>query len=503
MLHTFTTTAILLPIHLKFSDQEDIPSKSMNRALISALINSSNNGLRLLWIHLILMLWVTLTWLYTLIWISKGAFRYRSQAIQAAQKQAEDEQMNRFAPHPHPHHPFHSMPPLEEEKKNRGLKLRTVMVTNIPGRLRSEEELKEYFEYYMSRPLAKPSFGLVSSTQPGFVNKIVTHLINRLRRYGFSHSSGDDTKSMIEGKARTGSKPMIERVVLARKMTELASLLDRREEALRRLEAAHIKLAVNALSAVKDAMRMKQHGPPSKARRAARRITGFSPFRPTGVPKTSAETDIERGLRISEEEEDSPEDLSELLTRTLAPYVELDSYALGLSYWERCQRWVKRTPTQTKQANTSVEQREKEIPTVWEALFSLPRSTLNPYQPLIFLSALFRGQAVPAIDYYAQKVNYLTAKITEARSQSVRSFEAVSTAFVTFEDPREARRACSYLAVHPDNPLACLVTMAPDYEDLDWVRLMKQTYKAEVGSKVIAVNACAQMSRYRFSKIGL
>lgn len=164
----------------------------MNRALISALINSSENGLRFLWIHLVLMLWVTLTWLYNLIWISKGAFRFRSQAIQAAKKQTENEQNHMFAPHPHPQHPFQSMPPLEEETKNKSLKLRTVMVSNIPGRMRSEGELKEYFEYYMSRPLVKPAFGLVSSTQPGFVNKMVTYLINRLRRYGFSHDHPND-----------------------------------------------------------------------------------------------------------------------------------------------------------------------------------------------------------------------------------------------------------------------------------------------------------------------
>ena len=118
--------------------------------------------------------------------------------------------------------------------------------------------------------------------------------------------------------------------------------------------------------------------------------------------------------------------------------------------------------------------------TVWEALFSLPRSTLNAYQPLVHLNALFRGRTVPAIDYYATKVNYLTALITEQRAKPPTDFEPVSTAFVTFAHPDDARRACKYLAVHPKNPLTCLVTMAPDYEDLDWIRVMKQTYKGEV-----------------------
>ena len=107
---------------------------------------------------------------------------------------------------------------------------------------------------------------------------------------------------------------------------------------------------------------------------------------------------------------------------------------------------------------------------------------LDAYQPLIHLSALFRGKTVPSIDYYTAKLNVLTALITEQRAQPLSEFPAVSTAFVTFADPADARRACKYLAVHPSNPVnVCLVTMAPSYEDLDWTRLMKSTFRGEVG----------------------
>jgi hypothetical protein len=37
--------------------------------------------------------------------------------------------------------------------------------------------------------------------------------------------------------------------------------------------------------------------------------------------------------------------------------------------------------------------------------------------------------------------------------------------------------------------MACLVTMAPGYEDLDWIRVMKSTFRAEVGASIFGPNA--------------
>ncbi|THH08507.1 hypothetical protein EW145_g2662 [Phellinidium pouzarii] len=479
VLHTFTTSAILLPIHLRFSDSKEFPPKSMTKALISALV-STENGLKLLWIHLVLMLWVTLTWIFTLIWISKGAFHYRAQAIEAAADQAIWEENKTSAPHPHPQHPFQAMP-LEKTDTNKGLRLRTVMVTNIPSRLRSEKELKEYFEYYMSRPMPKPSMGLTSSTQPGFVNKMISHMINRIRNFGVSSKTNDDdSRSVIDGKAQQGSKPVIERVVIARKMTELASLLDRRDEILRRLETAHIKLARKSLSAIKEAMDLKEYGP-SRTTRAVKRLSRVISLRSRRTEeKTSGETDLERGSTTLEDEFE-PEDRDELLVRTLGPYVQEFGMRDKRLPFGSSQKWlpgklfghcipakpIKSTEKQPMPSNAYPDASGAALPTIWEALFSLPRSALDQYQPLIHLSALFRGRAVPAIDYYTTKVNFLTSLIVESRAHAVADFEPVSTAFVTFEHPDDARRACKYLAVHPNNPLACLTYKAEILKD--WV----------------------------------
>lgn len=438
----------------------------------------------------------------TLVWISRGAFRYRKQAIEAAAEKArcEAKGIDASIPHPHPQHPFHAMPPLDrEENTNKGLRLRTVMVTNLPSRLRDEKELKEYFEYYLSRPLEKPSIGLTSSAQPGMINKLVAFVVNRARRHGFfSRTIDEESKAMVEQNPRDDAGPSVERVTVARKMTELASLLDRREEMLKRLETAHIRLASKALEAVRDAMDFREHGPSRKERAKNRmyRMSGLQSRQSRrSEGKSSGETDLEAASTAVEE--DIGEDRTELLTRTLRPFVEKFGMRDRQSLVDSARSWVARgidlvshrPGSVCEKSSTNPEKRpespgkDEDDTTIWEALFSLPRSSLEAYQPLVHLNALFRGRTVPAIDYYTAKVNLLTALITELRARPPADFDPVSTAFVTFKHPDDARRASRYLAVYPKNPLACLTTMAPEYEDLDWVRVMKQTYKTEVNSE--------------------
>jgi Cytosolic domain of 10TM putative phosphate transporter len=92
----------------------------------------------------------------------------------------------------------------------------------------------------------------------------------------------------------------------------------------------------------------------------------------------------------------------------------------------------------------------------------------------------FHGHTAPEIDYFTEKLNLLTSLIAKNRARGIGFYSPVSTAFVTFSDPKDARRACQYLASHPDNPIDCIVQMAPSFEDLDWTRIMKSTFKAEV-----------------------
>ncbi|GJE98516.1 hypothetical protein PsYK624_147480 [Phanerochaete sordida] len=477
LIQTFTTFPILLPIHVTFSD-DSVSPKSMIRASISSLVGTSK-GSSLLWIHLLLLIWVTVSWVGTLHWIIRGTFDFRAAKIkEAAERMAnrkQEEKDSQYHPHPHPNYPFQALPSLDDDHSTRGLRARTVLVTNIPPGLRSEDELREYFEYYMSRPIPKPTMGMSSSAQPGFFDRSAAFVFNkgvRLAARMFElrtrySTDGEDTKA--DAKQAAHDVPVIERVVVVRKMTELASLLERREDVLRGLETAHIRLARNALDAV-DAIVNAPRATPMRS--VASRIS-FGLVSRGSAPES---LDVERTAG-SEEGTAEGEDRTHLLVRTLGPFLPERVPRPGLAERLRAALFPHAQPPDAppQKARARAEQR-----TVWDALLSLPRSTLDTYQPLIHLSALFRGRTVPAIDYYTAKLNVLTGLITEERSLPPTEFAAMSTAFVTFADPADARRACKYLAVHPNNPVnACLVSMAPSYEDLDWTRLMKSTYRVE------------------------
>lgn len=487
-----------------------------------------SQGLSLLWIHICLLFWITLTWIGTLLWICHGAFYFRARTIEKLAKRTESatatEKDLQYHPPPHPQYPFRDVPAeFDNDPSNLGLKLRTIMVENLLPHLRDEENLKEYFKCYIPRPIDKSSVGITSSMQPGFFNKSLAFLFNRVKRIqnplpvvNAVRDDAVDHKDQEEGIDADSVPVVIDRVVIVRKMTKLASLLQRREEVLRNLETAHIKLARKTLIAVKDAVEKRHVAQPARPGTLSQVSLATPNF-----PGTQIMTpDVEPGRQ----NQDGPVEIEEqmdILIRTLSPYVD----NFGLRQDTRLVRIGKAIAAASRQvlrmihvqilhysdndlapASNHASRAIQDYPfssqrnhrkTVWEALLNLPRSSLHPYQPLISLSKLFRGKTggfssycikiigllcciVPSIDYFTAKLKLLTSLITDERSKAVNSFQPVSTAFVTFADASDARRACKYLAVHPNNPLACLVTMAPDYEDLDWIRVMKSTLKAEV-----------------------
>ncbi|KAK0487567.1 hypothetical protein IW261DRAFT_1448670 [Armillaria novae-zelandiae] len=501
LLHTLTTFPVLFPIHVEFSEPT-IDPKSMTRASISSLV-STKQGKSLLWIHICILFWITLTWIGTLFWIAHGAFMLREENIKQTARRISSEPGEgarpECHPHPHPQFNFASVPSLDVICPMNGLRLRTIMVSNVPPQLRDERELKEYFEYYMSRKLERPALGLTSTTQPGFFNKSFAFLFNHAKRLpvipheskdGKVHSSAQDPENV----------PAIDRVVVARKMTELASLLERREDILRLLETAHIKLARTALEDVKKAMHQKETNKPFS--RSNSRAKLVSRQRKSIADVEQGDTELEGEL--------GEEERMEQLIKVLGPFVDefelrhhgakLKKSPHGSNHAFQQLRTEGSTDSDegssespTAYPPTSAnERRRRRKTTIWDALLSLPRSSLDAYQPLVNLSHLFRGKTVPSIDYYTAKLNLLTSLITENRAKPVTKFDPVSTAFVTFANPDDARRACKYLAVHPHNPLTCLVTMAPEYQDLDWVRVMKSSFNAEfVKDWVVSVGVWA------------
>jgi hypothetical protein len=280
-------------------------------------------------------------------------------------------------------------------------------------------------------------------------------------------------------------------------MSELAALLHRREDVLVRLETAHITLARKVLDAVSEEMQSRRRHRP-----AATAGVGIFLHR---IRSKVPEIQIEEA-RDDDDDGVHGEGRMDLLVRTLGPFVREEERERARRKERPVPRGVGKSPLlpsavfafsrhgrgssdgsdpAADAASPAFEPppaaaRDESPGTVWDALLSLPRSALEPYQPLIHLSRVWRGKTVPAIDYYTAKLNVLNSLILELRALDAAHIEPASTAFVTFKDPADARRACKYLAVHPNNPLACMVTMAPCYEDLDWGRMMKSTYRTEV-----------------------
>lgn len=430
LLHTFTTLPILLPIHLKFSEG-GISPRSMTRASISSLV-LTDQGLSLLWIHICLLFWVTLTWMGTLLWICHGAFYFRAKTIEAAALRAQSailaEKDAQYHPHPHPQYPFRDIPSglNDDDNSSRGVQLRSVMVENIPPQLRNDKELKEYFEYYMARRVDKPGVGLTPGMQPGFFNKSISFLFNRAKRIPdhlpavlpVSHGVvAVDSKGNAE-EMNSDDIPVIDRVVIARKMTELASLLARREDILRRLETAHIRLAKKTLLAVKVAMDKREQatGRPSHGRSVSQ--YSMHHIGPDGNGEATLATDVEQG-QVNQEGTVEDEQRMDLLIRTLSPYID----DFGLRENGAIVRTGKMAAATSKRAFHKIhhprhggddaeddidtasnlaarasaaphhhDSGEHPSDTIWEALLALPRASLDAYQPLISLSKLFRGK---------------------------------------------------------------------------------------------------------------
>ncbi|KAG8980348.1 hypothetical protein FRC05_005979 [Tulasnella sp. 425] len=541
MLHTFTTLPVLLPIHLVYSP-ETVSTKSMTRASLSSLIESPS-GQKLLVVHLIMLAWLSTSWIGILFWICRGAFRYRRQAIkQAADKVNEDEEKARQNP----------LPGVDEETRRRlrGWRLRTVMVTNIPAPLRDEKLLKEYFDFYLALVRAEPPAapGLIAGVVSFFSRFAQARAAREVEKDILeidteANDAASRLRNIVASESEKGeSIPVIEKVVVVRKMTELASLLERREEILKKLEESHITLAQKTLEGVQKWTVKKAQGGKStatylkrmsKKEKAARRASVKCKERTSGDENTITpapdaanepnDNDTAEGAETAETaeaeeptEEDDEEALN-YLAEVLKPYLEefgltedtsLKTKISKLTKWlppYRLYRTVKADALAAggHSRNASAEGPETEgaaIPTypptsgsppasptldsrsqvtIWEVLHTVPRHYLDAFQPLIRLNSLFRGATVPAIDYYTTKLGLLTALINESRSRPTNQYIPASTAFVTFADPGDALRAVKLIPSHPKNPLACLVTPAPEYGDLDWSRLMTKTFTGE------------------------
>lgn len=419
----------------------------MIKASISALVGTTE-GRSLLWVHICILLWLTSTWIITLLWITLGAFRLRAKTFGDSFNKHFKLDEGQFQ-HPHSQYGFKDIPSSETDVPRKGLRLRTVMVSNIPESLRSQKDVQEYFEYYMTRIKEKPYISLTSSTRPGFFNRSIAFMYNKIRHRHPSSKNGIDPEKVIESSTEDLSTPVIEQVTMFHKMLELASLLERREATLILLEEAHIELANNTLAAVRKAI-----GREVSTSKEARK----QEFTTKGLEQSVTNINNEENMQT--------------LIQALRPFVEEAHDEEGSASTQ--DKWK---GTGEPHSSSSIV-KAPPTSTIWDALLSLPRCSLDPFQPLQRLSFTRR---VPSIDYHTAKLNLLTSLTKENKAKHENQFVPASTAFITFANARDALRARKYLAAHPSNPLACIVTTAPAYHDVHWKMMMEISSRGEVG----------------------
>lgn len=206
----------------------------------------------------------------------------------------------------------------------RGWRIKTIMVTNIPAALRDEKILKEYFEFYLARVKASPP------PAPGLVEGVVS-FVSRFWQARSSREKG--AEAGINEADESGHKDQdhaivgIEKVVIVRKMHHLTSLLERREEVLRKLEEAHIHLAQAALKATAEWLEAKERGGKDERtflekisrKKAAVRITLQAEKEKTAHDVTDIEMARSHSSQAGDEHDE--ERMNEL-AQALRPYLE-------------------------------------------------------------------------------------------------------------------------------------------------------------------------------------
>lgn len=491
LLQTLTTAPILLTIHIKFS--RGVSSTDMARASLSYLVaqpvdpncvNSETKcatrpnpqGRSLLWIHLTLLWYLSITWILALWWVGSGSLRIRKAMIAKNRDTVRQARLDKAA----------AANPLDSSTDNSdGWRQRTLMVLNLPATMRDEASIRRYFEEFL-RPDDESVLTRNSSlAQPQSSSQTDANAVSDPSQPAARISSDSDghNKNLLDPQSDRHLKSPIQTVVLVRKMNELASMLARRQDVLNQLEAAHVKLAQDVLVTVakrtaKLRKRDSQH--PSKTGSAVELESAKShmPLRLSALlhRKNTRDPTAQSG-GSTPMENPLPPDLEKLgsVALTDAAKAKQDDLARRLARFSPANRGLHPQEAQLMGSVHSKDDNEMGD-TIWEALHQLPRELLDPFQPATRLSALFRGQTVPTIDYLLTKLNLLTALVNEMRSRPPTSYEPTTTAFVTFRDPRQARMVWRELK----DQIVVKVRLAPEVKDLDWDRLMKTSFTGDV-----------------------
>lgn len=249
VLHMCTTLVILLPLHIRYSTL-DLKSTSMLRAGLS--VKDGSGASRWLWVHVVILYWVLLTWVANLVWVIWGILGLRRrQARHRIEELARDPAKRRLLGRP-------------------GFdRYRAVMVTNIPPAMRDEQTLREYFTTHLRGYSLGWRAGLPvflrrhmratrsdDEKQGGAGGGRRRHRGIRLRRVHDDGSREDvlPMESSDESSRRASEDApladFIDSITLVRRSAEIDALRKDHVKVIGQLEKAHVGLAERVLRAI-------------------------------------------------------------------------------------------------------------------------------------------------------------------------------------------------------------------------------------------------------------
>ncbi|WVQ62072.1 uncharacterized protein L199_000207 [Kwoniella botswanensis] len=188
LLQTVVIMPVLMPLHIIYSPR-DIAKTSMLRASVSSLVQSSGSK-----------------WLQIKALAAKFAASKETKRTITRGEEGQDSSS------------------IVEDCK--GVKrYRTLMVTNVPPDMRDETILRDYFNYYIQRHHARKQS---PKNRPDLKKPRLS--LNALELTGWTNEESD-----------------VEEVILVRKLHTIASLRDRRQDVLRKLEIVSARVMMLVL----------------------------------------------------------------------------------------------------------------------------------------------------------------------------------------------------------------------------------------------------------------
>lgn len=129
LMQTCVVLPILMPLHMLYAP-DNINKTSMLRAGIDGLVASS--GSKWLWVHAVLMWWISFTWTSVTLWIGWGGLAYRRRGIARLRENVKTTRKERNAEARGEEGPLESGAwPVADDSE--GIKkFKALMIVNVP-----------------------------------------------------------------------------------------------------------------------------------------------------------------------------------------------------------------------------------------------------------------------------------------------------------------------------------------------------------------------------------